>query len=424
MNATEDRLRDILGEHSTDVRVSVTDLAVHAIARDQRNRRRELTAMAGAAALALAVAIPVALTLGGAPKSAPVPAGTSTTSLSTSLTTPPTTTPGESSQPSASGPAPATSSTTTAAVPYAELAHAWAGGDQLHIGGRTIQLEPGTVVRDFAVLDGGGAVLLSTMGTGHPAEVEILDASGRTVKQIWEGNGDVEFAVSPDGSRVLFSGGEELAVYDAAGEPLGRLPDARRARAIVGDVAYASGTRTGGGETLVWNVVTGETRELPRVITAVSPNGERAAARWMPPDAAEHLSCWALIDLTTPDGADAESHCSSEFFIPTAFSADGTRLLSEFELDGGGADLLSIRSSDTGALIFGGGTKPDWFLGDSLRLSPDGESVLVSTVTHVDEGLPYLDTVLQTCTLDGRCQTLQPEKRGAFTGLGYYVVAR
>ena len=98
MNATEDRLRATLGEHSTDVRVSVTDLADHAIARDQRNRRRELTAMAGAA-LALAVAIPVALTLGGTPRTAPVPAGTSTTSLSTSLTTPPTTTPGESSQP-------------------------------------------------------------------------------------------------------------------------------------------------------------------------------------------------------------------------------------------------------------------------------------------------------------------------------------
>lgn len=423
MNGTEDLLRTTLGEHSTDVRVSVTDLADHAIARDGRNRRRELTAMAGAAALALAVAIPVALTLGGTPRTAPVPAGTSTSVVSTTVTTAPTT-PAETSHPPTETSNPATSSTTPESVPYAELAHAWSAGDQLHLGdGRTIQLERGTRVSGFAVLANGGVILQSSMPTPRAlAEVEILDPDGHPIKQIWEGNGNVDWRVSTDGTRVVLADSDQrLTVYDQGANVLARRADERPVRALVGDKAYLSEDSTADLPSLEWDVVTDKTRELPGGISAVSADGTRATATWQPKGTDGYNVCWAVLDLTA-DGTELDRHCDSSF-RPFRLSPDGSLLLGQHYVDGGYVSSLAVRAVSTGELILGG-TKPDWMLGWGLRFAPDGKSVLVSKSTETDtEELRGWLGELQDCTLDGKCTTLLPEQRGT-PGQGYYVVAR
>ena len=74
MNSIDPRLKDVLDEQGHRVHVSVPDLADRAIARDRRNRRREVALMAAGAALALAIAVPVAVDLVGSNRATQVPA--------------------------------------------------------------------------------------------------------------------------------------------------------------------------------------------------------------------------------------------------------------------------------------------------------------------------------------------------------------
>ena len=95
------------------------------------------------------------------------------------------------------------------------------------------------------------------------------------------------YLTSRDGSIVVsetrFEG--PVVVLSPDGTELGRRSGAGSPVAVVGEYVYLGGETA--EQTTEWNYVTGETRELPRYITAVSEDRTRAALSWPVPNQEE-----------------------------------------------------------------------------------------------------------------------------------------
>lgn len=376
-----------------------------------RRVRRHGIAKASAAGL-IALATPLLLSCGG-PAGGPVTpstASTSGTATSASPTTTATT---------------ATSATTSASA----LQDAYAVGDTLRIGGRTIQLEHGTLVHDFAVLDGGGAMVQSTMGKAStPIEYEIVDPTGHTVRHLDAPTTNlpghvVRWAASPDGRHVLLTNGQRATVYDAAGTVVAVRSDSGTAGAIVGNHAYLQPAPTDQAvRSTDWNIATGKTRVIPNRVWAVSRDGRLAAVRWHPPGADGYQGCWAILDLEAPFAKKFE-HCRS-YFEPRAFSATGTYVIGDNYLDGGFVNNLAVARADNGTFVIGGAERAKWYLGWSMRMSEDERTVLVARDTNAPSSDTHLDVVLIRCSLTLTCTTVQPKRHFELIGRPPYMVAR
>lgn len=378
------------------------------VAVGHRRVRRHGIARAGVAGL-IALAAPLLLSCGGPGGG---PATTSTTS-----------TPGTSTSASPS----TTTSTTTTSSPA--LQDAYSVGDTLRIGGRTIQLEHGTLVLDFAVLDGGGAMVQSTMGKAStPIDYEILDPGGHTIRHIDAPTRNTpghvaRWAVSPDGRRVLFTTGQKATVYEASGAVVATRSDPGDAAAIVGDHAYL---RPAVGDEALrsteWNIATGKTRVIPNRVWAVSRDGRLAAARWVPAGADGYQGCWAILDLGAGFAKKLE-RCGG-YFEPRAFSATGTYVIGDNYLDGGFVENLAVARADNGSFVIGGEGRANWYLGWSMRMSEDERTVLVARDTSPANADPPLDATLIRCSLALSCTTIQPERHFELIARPPYVVAR
>jgi hypothetical protein len=322
--------------------------------------------------------------------------------------------------------------TTTVAPPTTgtpQLDEAYAAGDRLRIGDRTIQLPPGTTVIDFAVLDGGGVMIASSTDAGRTSAYAILGPDGRTLADIDAPATDrpgrlARWAASPDGRRVLVSTGERAIVYSAAGAVVSERAETRQAAAIVGNRAYLRpDDPTSTESSTEWDVAAGTTRALPNGVRAVSRDGRLAAINWHPPELGDgYASCWAIIDL---EGRfqKALERCGGSF-LPDAFSATGTYVIGENYLDGGDVDNLAVARADDGSFAVGGADRPDWFLGWSIRMSEDEQSILVARNTSPATADRPLEVTLVRCSLDLQCATLEPELRFEWLARPPYVVGR
>ncbi|MDC5697151.1 hypothetical protein OO014_07760 [Intrasporangium calvum] len=404
------------------------DFAPLAIARRRRDQRAKGAIGAVAFTAVLALAVPA---LASGDREVPVlPASTSgaTGSVTTDPTpsTPPTTPPTTTATTTAT----AAAESTKSAQKQASSASSWAAGDRLHVGDRTIQLEPGTVVASFAVVDGGRIILDSSVGVDGPAELEVLDPTGRTLTSIepWERGPGFAWSASPDGAKLLVSDGASLTIYATDGRKLATRPDARAAQAIVGGLAYASAPAASSTEpSLEWNYLTDEVRELPPGLRAVTQDGQRAAGYQIPPTKDGAKGCWVTYQLASPE--DRDEHCVGWFF-PMRFSEQGTYLIggSSFDdgrggLGNGVKNLAVVRVSD-GSVVVGAESGDDQLLGWSLQVSADETSFLVSrrTTPLSDERVP--NNTLARCTFDAQCDEVAPEQQGPRTWLGHYTVAR
>lgn len=378
----------------------------------RRGVRRHRIARAGVAGV-VALATPLLLSCGG-------PGGGTATTSTTS-------TPGTATSAAPSTTTSTTTSSTATSSPA--LQDAYSVGDTLRIGGRTVQLEHGTLVLDFAVLDGGGAMVQSTMGKAStPIEYEILDPGGHTIRHIDAPTRNTpghvaRWAVSPDGRRVLFTTGRKATVYNASGAVVATRSDPGDAAAIVGDHAYL---RPAVGDEALrsteWNIATGKTRVIPNRVWAVSRDGRLAAARWVPAGADGYQGCWAILDLGAGFAKKLE-RCGG-YFEPRAFSATGTYVIGDNYLDGGFVENLAVARADNGSFVIGGEGRANWYLGWSIRMSEDERTVLVARDTSPATSGSHLDVTLIRCSLALSCTTVQPKRHFELIARPPYVVAR
>ncbi len=322
--------------------------------------------------------------------------------------------------------------TTTVASPTTgtpQGVDAYAVGEALRIGDRTIQLPAGTAVIDFAVLEGGGVMLASSTDAGRTTTYAILGPDGATVRDIEGPTTDrpgslSRWAASHDGRRVLFSTGERATVYTAAGTVVSERPETRQASAIFGDRAYLRpDDPTSTESSIEWDVAAGTTRALPNGVRAVSRDGRLAAINWHPPEMGDgYASCWAIIDLNAGTRKVLE-RCGG-VFLPEAFSANGTYVIGENYLDGGDVENLAVARAEDGSFAVGGPDRPNWFLGWSMRMSEDEQSILVARNTSPATADRPLQVTLVRCSLDMQCTTVEPERRFEWLARPPYVVGR
>lgn len=427
MNAPDspsnDQLHQQLAAHVEHVHAS-TDLTGPAMARAGRIRRRRHTlAATGAATAVLAVTAPFVWWNLQGNDPTPVPATTTTTTTGTSTSTAaPTPVPTETS----AAPTATTPTTTPAAPSYAELADSYAVGDTLRVGGKTIQLERGTRVHDFAVLDGGRIMLTSSMDD-ETTDHEILDPAGRTLRRIDAPASDApgrvtRWAVSPDGTRILFSTGEQVTVFDPSGGILATRSSPGEATAIVGDRAYLrGGDLDREAPSTEWDVATGGTRELPSGVRAVSRDGRLAAISW-PGEYDDYRSCWAIIELD--EGFRKVFERCGGVFIPQTFSAKGTYVVGQHYIDGGDVYNLAVARANDGTIVVGGEARADWFLGWTMRMSEDEQTLLVARNTTAEGADRANEVALVRCSLDLGCTTLEAARTFTTIGRPPFVVAR
>ncbi|MDV3221745.1 hypothetical protein [Intrasporangium sp.] len=401
MSPNELDLRQTLQEDAA--RIDATgDFATAAIGLERRRTRRRTTITAAAAAVAAAV-VPFLFWSPTGPTGSLAPATTPSPSASASPTPSATASGAETTTPTVTTTPPAPPVTATPENTYAL-------DDTIVVAGRKIPLERGTVVESLVVLSNGGFLLQSHMSTGaSQSEMEILDADGRTVAAL----GDSGFyAVSRDGTRVLYRNGldDTVRVAGADGDPIAERRDDRSPAAIVGDYAYLNADASQPG--LEWNYVTGETREVPSHIVAVSDDRTRAALQWELPSDGQEPGCWAIVDLTQQAFPTLVEQCGPEgnptHFQPSSFSSTGTYLIGSKFIDGGHWFIPGVfRASDGRDMLGGTPEKPisAW----SWRLDADEQSLVISRNTAADVFGGEPRNTLQRCTLGMDCTTLQPE---------------
>ncbi len=379
------------------------DFAPAALVRRRRDQRAKAAIAAVAAAAVVAVAVPTLWSAQG-PGPSPAPAvPTSTTAIpSPSISVPttlPTTTAGAERPPATTAPP---------AGAIATRGTAYALDDTIRFGDTVVRLEEGTVVESFAVLANGGFVLQSHLSTGPSnSELEILSPAGRTVRALGQSG---TCAVSPDGTRVLAQSGSAntVVVYAADGTVLGQRQDAREVGAVVGDVAYLTGDASQGS--LEWDVATGQTRNLPAHVVAVSPDRTRAALQWfMATDAMDEV-CWAVVDLTKPSFPRTIERCGAgdnpTSFMPTAFSAKGTYLVGSHYVDGGFWFSAGIVRVTDGQVVLGG-NGDQVVSGWTWHLDADESTFRISRNTS-EPLSPATSNTLQVCSLSMECSDAQP----------------
>ena len=415
MNSPDPRLKDLFDERGQGVNVT-GDLAERAIARDRRNRRREVAAIAAGAALALAVALPVTWNVLGSNRAGQVPASPSHTVSSlpptpTTPTTPPPTTPvaaptvTATSAPDAVSLRPADGAVTGTT----DLGYVVDG--VYHEGSTTIPL-PDKNSGWLAARLADGLVVGAASPNGDGV-FWVLDGSGRRLAVLPLGD---KVVVSADHTHFLASDQEgNLTYHDAAGKKLDELmaascecqvqgmPSGFRAVGLDGDVAYAVKGST--GRTAVWDLRTGRVTQLTREVVAVDTAGQRALVRASAPD---DPICHELVDLGS--GATVWRLCAPLLFDAAAFAPDGSHLvgtglvdgLSHDQLRGDGSfrfePVVVVDASDGAIVVQGAGTP-----GNS-RLSTAGLVVQVSSSQGTRN--------LQQCSLtDGSCVVVAPAKK-------------
>jgi hypothetical protein len=408
MTPNELDLRQTLQEDAS--RIDATgDFATAAIGLERRRTRRRTTLTAAAAAV-VAVVVPVLFWSPSGPTGGLAPA----TNPSATITPTPSATPSATPTPSVTttaDPVPTTPAAPTTEVPVtATPQNTYALDDTIIVDGRVIRLERGTVVGRFSVLSNGGFVLESQLGE-NPTEIEILSPAGTTIKAV-SGEGG-SYVTSPDGSIVVsetkFEG--PVVVLSVDGTELGRRSGAGSPVAVVGEHVYLGGETA--EQTTEWNYVTGESRELPRYVSAVSEDRTRAALSWpVPNQVFGDPRCWAVVDLTKAGFPKLIERCGQdenpEIFMPRTFSADGTYLVGSKYIDGGHWFIPAVyRVSDGKDMLRGTAQQP--ISGWSWRLDDDENSILISRNTAPDVYAGPPENTLQRCTLDMACTTLQEE---------------
>lgn len=378
------------------------DFAAAAIGLDRRRTRRRTTLTAAAAAIAAAV-VPILFWSPSGPTGGLAPA----TNPSASVSATPSATAPVTPAPTATTPAQPTTDAPATATPE----NIYALDDTLVVAGRTLPLEKGTAVETLSVLSNGGFLLQSHMTTGaSQSEIEILDSGGNTVTALGSSG---MYAVSADGSRVLVRNGEDdrMRVFDPNGKAIAERRDNRMPAAIVGDFAYLNADSSQPG--LEWNYVTGETRDVPSHIAAVSNDRTRAALQWFEPtvDGMDSV-CWAVADLTKSDFPRLIERCGPEDnptgFMPNAFSKTGTYLVGSKYIDGGHWFIPAVfRASDGEDML--GGTEQKPISGWTWRLSDDETSLLISRNTAGDVFADPAQNTVQTCSLAMECTEVLPE---------------
>ncbi|WP_353509411.1 hypothetical protein [Intrasporangium sp.] len=410
MTPNELDLRQTLQEDAS--RIDATgDFATAAIGLERRRTRRRTTLTAAAAALA-AVVVPFLFwspngpTGGLAPATSPSASVSPTPSATGSATPTPSMT--RSADPVPTTPtAPTTEAPSTNVPVTATAQNTYALDDTIVVEGRVITLDRGTVVNRFSVLSNGGFVLESQLGS-KPTELEILSPAGRTITTVSRQGGS--YVASRDGSIVVaetrFEG--PVVVLSPDGTELARRSGAGSPVAVVGEYVYLGGQSA--EHTTEWNYLTGETRKLPRYITAVSTD-RRVAALDRPLNDG-YDTCWAVVDLTQASFPMVREHCgrqgNPQIFRPREFSADGTYLVGEKYIDGGYWFIPAVyRVSDGTDML--GGTPEKPIAGWSWRLDDDGTSIVISRDTAPDVTVDPAMNTLQRCTLAMACTTLQQE---------------
>ena len=407
MSPNELDLRQTLQEDASRIDAP-GDFAAAAIGLDRRRSRRRTTLTAAAAAIA-AVVVPILFWSPSGPTGGLAPA----TSPSASVSATPSATVSATPTPSAtktSDPVPTTPAAPTTEVPVtATVQNTYALDDTVVVDGRVIKLESGTVVTKFSVLSNGGFVLESQLGD-NPTEIEILSPTGKTIKAVSREGGS--YLTSRDGSIVVsetrFEG--PVVVLSPDGTELGRRSGAGSPVAVVGEYVYLGGETA--EQTTEWNYVTGETRELPRYITAVSEDRTRAALSWPVPNQEGYDRCWAVDDLTKAGFPKLIERCgrdeNPQVFMPGAFSAGGTYLVGQKYVDGGYWFIPAVYRTIDGKDMLGG-TPQQPISGWSWRLDDNEAFIDISRNTASDVTTGQARNTLQRCTLDMACTTLQPE---------------
>lgn len=433
MNAMDPRLKDVLEERGRGVQVSVSDLADRAIARDRRNRRRQVAGMAVAAALALAVAVPI-----GWNSLRPVrlqqPAGTSTTPAPAPTNQTGTPTPDPSPSASNDNPTPA-DPTTPVAIPTV-IASGDAAPVQLtpatgaattttdagyvvdgiyHEGNRTIPL-PAALRQSGHVLRVGDGILVFDPDEGR--SYQLLGPTGSLLARIPAGG----VVVAADRQHFLASTLDaDLAYYDARGKKLAQL-DASTCECtiegsgggytpagLLGTTAY--GLAMDGRTTVAWDVVTDQLSRIKGSLSLVGPTG--AGLITWPDRTPETLEDWCqeLRDLTS--GATLWRLCGP--VLLTSFSDDGSHLVGTGHIDGMPDALLDqgtfrypslvVVDASTGQIIAEGGSLEQGSAG-SFVSAHLGEGGRLTAQVDGTDGLRSL----QVCSLDGSCEVAAPAK--------------
>ncbi|KGN31004.1 hypothetical protein N802_05210 [Knoellia sinensis KCTC 19936] len=407
MTPHESELRSVLTRdaESIDATGDFAEAAM-TLERQRRRRRRTLAGTAVATATALAVGIPLALSERG-PGGA-IPAGTSSP------------TPTSSSPTASPEPTPSVGQATASREAYAV-------GNVLHIGDRVVRLPRGTIVEQFAVLEGGGVVVASHVGE-NPWVSAILDATGRQLTKLPDGVDD--WRVSRDGTKVFYADNGRTFVVDARGKALNSLETDKSGVALIGDRLYFGGP-SGEGETgLVWNHVTGVTQAAPGHIAAVSDDERLAALYWMPPSDDPTSGCWAVVDLKKAGTPKLHGdHCGTASkpnrFQPLTFSPDGTQLLGSNNIDGGHWFASSLVTVTDGSVIFGhdGTDESKIVSGWGMRWSDDGATVLFSRNTSSPLS-PVTGNDLVRCTVALSCTEVAPNKSMTNRLFPHYILPR
>ncbi len=419
MNSTDPRLRDLLDERSQSVHVSVPDLADRAIARDRRNRRREVTTAIGAGALALAVVVPVGWDALAPDGVRPAPAVSSSDAGPTSsATVPPSPLPtsdtGSQDRPTSiptitltGAPAPSTlSPTPDAASATARIGRAYVVDGVFHDGDRTVQL-PSALARPTQVarLAGGGVLLVMN------DSVSLVDSAGKGVERY---PGAAVVAVARDLRHFLMSDLDGNVTYhDSSGNTLATLsadtckcgvpsgdPGGYTAVGLVGTTAYAR--KGNSGKTVAWDVETGGTRDVAGEFAAVDPVQGLALVK-LGGDAGEPL-CYDLRVIDT--GKQRWRVCGP--VLMTTFSSDGELIVGTGSVDGLNSSVtypgvVVLRASD-GALVLESG--------DPSGPGPWSTSVRVTSAQDIAVEVRHDDKTasVQRCALDGSCEVALPAK--------------
>lgn len=413
MNTNDPRLHDLFDEQIQGVRISVDDLADRAIARDRRNRRREVATGMAAGALALAVALPLGWNALGTNRASQVPASPSSV-VSTSPV------PSQST---------ATTPTTPTAIPTIQATGA--------TGATLVQLASGptSATTDLGHLEGNVYVegslkiplpksledpqWIARLGDGMVAvptrggDLTIVDASGHTGKSI----ATISAPVIGDqrSHLVALATNEDLVYYDATGSEVARLTAARcectsaashgswEPVGIIGAVVYANRGHDKGH--VRWDTATGEVIRAEGTIDLLN-EATGIALVTVPGEVAGDgdLVCRELVDLDT--GITRWRLCGAVHF--TSFSPDGAYLVGTGLLGGINPEatsgrfgaLVVLRTEDAKFALEGGvdGTSPQAVGIVTARMSAD-QSLTVETSNSAGHGL-------QRCELDGSCAVI------------------
>jgi hypothetical protein len=255
------------------------------------------------------------------------------------------------------------------------------------------------------VLDGGGFILTSHIGSASVDETELLDAEGHTIKALAP---SLAWQVSPDGKAVVYGTGDTVHVVDPQGKPLGTLTSRLDPSAIVDGHVYLIGEE----KSIDWVYATDLTKDLPAHVVAVSDDRTRAALFWYPkpqPEGTE-AGCWAIVDLTKSSFPHLVEQCgkaNTSSFTPRQFMPGGEIIMGTNYSDGGYYFMYAgLRVSD-GALVYGGyqqGGKmaPGW----GQRASSGGTFLL--SLNDSQPLYPPAFTKVVRCTLEMSCSEVAP----------------